>query len=307
MTNPTARAEAIAPNAAAPALGRFRWPFSPPAWASASAAASSPTGAPSSASPAPSSAQITGAGFTGFCFGIIIGGADRRQDRLRQARHRRVRVPRAVGVRHVRRLARPGQDDGLQLPVLGHVHLRHRERHARGGRQSARRHALSLQPHALPEHPARELAGRPRARRRDRLGARRAVRLALEVAARPLPAADVLVRVDVLRPAACRSRRRRRRACQLGEMFKDVGLARRARRLLPARACSSTARWALPTTWAYVDWTALGALAHCCRGRRSRTSRSARSCCSCCSSRTCSSARSSSAPTAGFRTSRATS
>ncbi len=38
--------------------------------------------------------QITGAGFTGFCFGIIIGGLDRRQDRLRQAGHRRLRVPR---------------------------------------------------------------------------------------------------------------------------------------------------------------------------------------------------------------------
>ena len=37
--------------------------------------------------------NIGGAGFTGFCFGIIIGGVDRGQDRIRKAGHRCIPLP----------------------------------------------------------------------------------------------------------------------------------------------------------------------------------------------------------------------
>ena len=54
--------------------GPASWPFSPPASASPSAAAFWRPGPLTSASPARSSAPSAEPGLTGFCFGIIIGG-----------------------------------------------------------------------------------------------------------------------------------------------------------------------------------------------------------------------------------------
>ena len=193
--------------------GPASWPSSPPASASPSAAESSTTGVASTASPALELGAIGGAGFTGFCFGIIIGGVIADKNRLRQTRHRGLPVP-----RRSRRSSRSAptpryeRDTSMLVPVWRHVHLRHRQRHARGRRQSARRHALPAQPHALPQHPARQLAGRTGARRRLRVGARRPVQLSLEAAVRPLPDPDGALRPDVPRPEDAEVGSRRRRA-----------------------------------------------------------------------------------------------
>ena len=70
----------------------------------------------------------------------------------------------------------------------------------------------SPQPHALPEHPARELARRPGARRSRRLDSRRAMQLQLEDATRPLPRPDRPLRHHVLRSALPEIRSLRKRA-----------------------------------------------------------------------------------------------
>ena len=126
--------------------------------------------------------------------------------------------------------------------LLGHVHLRARERHARSGRQPARRDAVPEQPHALPEHPARELAGRPGARRPGRLDSRRRHAGELEDAARAVPGPDRPLRHHVLRPDVSRSPRRPQRA----QRRPDVEGRRHSRRAVACclSASSSGISWA---------------------------------------------------------------
>ena len=165
--------------------GPGSWPFLPPASASASAAASSPTGPPSSDSPARSSGAIGGAGFTGFCFGIIIGGVV--VDKIGYGK-----LVVAAFLFHVLSAVitfarRPGQAQTTAYLFLlsGHVRVRAGERHAgSGGRTRWSRRSFPQQPDALPEHPSRELAGRPGARRPRRLDSRRRHARELEAAAR---------------------------------------------------------------------------------------------------------------------------
>ena len=124
--------------------------------------------------------QITGAGFTGFCFGIIIGGVI--CDKIGYGK-----LVIAAFVFHVLSAfvtfgASPEQDKmtaykflywGLFIFAI-----------ANGTLEAVANPLVATlfpaQSHALPEHPARQLAGRPGPRRRDRLGARRQLQLALE-------------------------------------------------------------------------------------------------------------------------------
>ena len=125
----------------------------------------------------------------------------RRQDRLRQADRRGVPVSRAVGLHHVCGDQGPGPGHRVHVSLPGHVRLRPGQRHARSRGQPARLHALSEEPHSLPQHPPRELASRPRARRSRRLDSRRRHGCQLEGAARPLPRADGALRPGVHGPA----------------------------------------------------------------------------------------------------------
>ena len=140
---------------------------------------------------------IGGAGLTGFCFGVIIGGLV-----VDKVGYGRLIV--AAFVMHllsalVTFAATKGQaQDTAYMFLPRHVHSA-RERHARSGRQPARVDALPAQPHALPQHPARELARRPRPRRSRRVDSRRGHAGELEDSARPVPRADDPLRLRILR------------------------------------------------------------------------------------------------------------
>ena len=177
---------------------------------------------------------IGGAGFTGFCFGIIIGGLV--VDKIGYGKLIVAAFLFHVLSAFITFAATKGQaqDHGLHVPLPRHVHVRAGQRHARSRGQPARLDALSAQPHALPEHPPRELAGRPRARRPHRLDSRRGHARQLEDSARPLPRADRALRLRVLRPAVPEVRSVRqgpqRRSDAAGS-----GHPRGARRVLPRR------------------------------------------------------------------------
>ena len=85
---------------------------------------------------------IGGAGFTGFCFGIIIGGVV--VDKIGYGK-----LVVAAFVFHVlsafitfAATEGTGAGHGLHVPLPRHVHLRAGERHARSGGQSARLDAV---------------------------------------------------------------------------------------------------------------------------------------------------------------------
>ena len=135
----------------------------------------------------------------------------RRQDWLRQAGRRRVPVPRAVGLHHVCRDQRTVAGHRVPVSLHRHVRVRAGQRHARGGGQPAGLDAVPQQPHALPEHPARELAGGPGGRRPDWLDPWRRLWRQLEDSARAVPGADRALRRLRSWASTSRSRRRPRR------------------------------------------------------------------------------------------------
>ncbi len=143
--------------------------------------------------------DIGGASFTGFCFGDHHRRRRRRQDRVRKADRRRVPVPHAVGVGHVRRHHRTGSGDGLHVPLHRHVPVRAGQWNARSRRKPARVDALPGKPHALSEHPSCQLAGRPGARRPRRMDPRRRHASELEAAARAVSRPDRALRRGVPR------------------------------------------------------------------------------------------------------------
>ena len=120
--------------------------------------------------------------------------ARRGQDRLRQAHRGGVSVPHAVGLHHVCRNQGTGPNHGLPVSLHRNLRVRSGQRHARSRGQSARLDALPSQPHALPEHPPCELAGRPRARRSRGMDSRRWHARQLEDSTGPFPRADRALR-----------------------------------------------------------------------------------------------------------------
>ena len=236
---------------------------------------------------------IGGAGFTGFCFGIIIGGVV--VDKIGYGK-----LVVAAFLFHVlsafitfAATNGTGAGHGLHVSVHRHVHVRPGQRHARSGGQSARRDALPAQPHPLPEHPACELAGGPGARRPGRLDSRRGHAGELEGAARPVPRADRALRHRVPRPALPEVGGVRE-GPELGEMFKDVGilgalvacfLRRRCSSRISSAASSRSSpgiRSSRPRPGRYLV-VGRRARARCSSSASRRTSRSDRCSCSCCS------------------------
>ena len=155
---------------------------------------------------------IGGAGFTGFCFGIIIGGVV--VDKIGYGKLVVAAFLFHVLSAFITFAATKGQAQNtayLFLYIGTFVFAL-----ANGTLEAVANPLVSTlfpeQPHALPEHPARELAGGPGRRRPDRLDPRRRHGRQLEDSARAVPGADRALRPRVHGPAASRSRRRRRRA-----------------------------------------------------------------------------------------------
>ena len=158
-------------------------------------------GRSTSASPARSSGPSAAPASPGFCFGIIIGGVV-----VDKIGYGKLVVAAFLfhvlsAVHHVRGDQGTVAGDGLLVSLHRHVRLRAGERHPRSGGQSACLHALPAQPHALPEHPPRELAGGAGARRPGGLDSRGGHAGELEGAARPLPRADGALRPGLHGPA----------------------------------------------------------------------------------------------------------
>ena len=167
---------------------------------------------------------IGGAGFTGFCFGIIIGGVV--VDKIGYGK-----LVVAAFVFHVLSAfitfvgdQGAGADDRLPVPLHRHVRLRAGERHARSGRQPAGLHAVPEQPHALPEHPPRQLAGGPGGRRPDRLDPRRRHGRELEDPARPVPGADRCSTASRSWASSFPKSEASAKGLSVGEMMRDVGI-----------------------------------------------------------------------------------
>ena len=105
---------------------------------------------------------ITGGGLTGMAFTII--GFSLFADRIG---YKLILIGAFVlhlslGRRHLgghARLRSLRQERHLLVPVHRHVHVLAGQRHVRGRDQSAGGHALSQKENALPEYPARRLAG----------------------------------------------------------------------------------------------------------------------------------------------------
>ncbi len=238
---------------------------------------------------------IGGAGFTGFCFGIIIGGVV--VDKIGYGK-----LVVAAFLFHVlsafvtfARHQGTGAGHGLHVPVHRHVPVRAGQRHARSGRQPARLDALPAQPHALPEHPSCELAGRPGPRRPRRLDPRRRHACELEAAARAVPRADGALRRRVPRPDVPEVGGSAK-GLSLGEMLQEVGILGALvacflvglffkDQLGGILAFFTGSPFFTSAAWSYLAWGV--ALRPCCSSSASRRiSRSDRCCCSCCSSRT---------------------
>ena len=174
---------------------------------------------------------IGGAGFTGFCFGIIIGGVV--VDKIGYGKLIVAAFLFHVLSAFITFAATGGQAQATAYMFLYHRHVRFRagQWHARSGGQPAGLHALPQRPHALLEHSPCELAGRPGARRPRRLDSRGRHAGELEAAARTLPRADRALRHRVLRSAIpeVRSVRQRthhrRRCCRRWECWVRSSLA----------------------------------------------------------------------------------
>ena len=100
---------------------------------------------------------IGGAGFTGFCFGIIIGGIV--VDKIGYGKlvfaaflFHVLSAFVTFGASSIRRSAY------TIISFLGHVHLRGRKRHSRSGIESTRVDPLPRETHPLSKHPSRLMA-----------------------------------------------------------------------------------------------------------------------------------------------------
>ena len=144
--------------------------------------------------------DIGGAGFTSFCFGIIIGGVV--VDKIGYGK-----LIVAAFLFHMLSAlvtfgATTGQDQGTAYMFLyiGTFLFGAGQWNARSGRKPARVDALPGKPHALSQHPSCELAGRPGARRPRRMDPRGRHASELEAAARAVSRPDGALRRGVPRP-----------------------------------------------------------------------------------------------------------
>ncbi len=167
---------------------------------------------------------IGGAGFTGFCFGIIIGGVV--VDKIGYGK-----LIVAAFLFHVLSAvitfaATGGQSQGTayMFLYLGTFVFAL----ANGTLEAVANPLVSTlfpaQPDALPEHSARELAGRPRARWPRRLDSRRGHAGELEDSTRPVPGPDCALRRRLLRSDRSRNPKRPQKASRIGQMLQEVGL-----------------------------------------------------------------------------------
>ena len=215
---------------------------------------------------------IGGAGFTGFCFGIIIGGVV--VDKIGYGKLVVAAFLFHVLSAFITFAATKGQSQAtayLFLYIGTFVFAL-----ANGTLEAVANPLVSTlfpeQPHALPEHPARELAGGPGGRRPDWLDPRRRHGRQLEDPARAVPGADRALRRRVLRPTLPEVGGLREGSERRSDVPARSAFSERAWRACWS-ASSSRISWAAfsrsspairssrPTTWSLLSWAvALGLL-----------------------------------------------